>query len=460
MELSFHGAAGGVTGSCYLLQAAGKRILIDCGIFQGSDNEDTHDFGFDPRSIDFVLITHAHLDHCGRLPLLVKQGFRGEIILTNPTRALLAIVLADAASLQVEEAERLARQRRRQGRPEPVASFDMPDVFDTIERIGRLAGYQQPLELYPGVRVTFGDAGHILGSAWILLDIEEHGRHQRIVFSGDVGNRSRPLLNPPSPAPQADYIVMESTYGERKHKTIADSVQELKDAVLETVKRNGNVVIPTFALERAQEILYYLRQMSEEGELPRHTRVFLDSPLAITATEIFRRFPEYLSHEAQEYFENGKDPFKLPGLRLTRDTMQSREINAIQSGAIILAGSGMATGGRVLHHLQYNLWRPESSIIFVGYAAQGTLARRIIDGERDVRLFGDEVRVAAHIYTINGFSAHADREELLGWYHSSGSPRTTFLVHGEDKSRDSLAAILEDQGAHVEKPLLFQRYPL
>jgi metallo-beta-lactamase family protein len=460
MNISFHGAAGGVTGSCFLVQAAGKRILIDCGIFQGKDATDEHEFGFDPSSIDYALVTHAHLDHCGRLPLLVKQGFHGEIILTAPTRALMAIVLADAASLQVEEAERLSRQRRRKGKRPPAATFDMPDVFDTMELVGRQPHYQQPFELCPGIRVTYGDAGHILGSAWVLLDVEEQGRRQRIVFSGDLGNRARPLLDPPAPAPQADYMVMESTYGERTHKSIAASVQEFKDAVLHTLDRGGNVVIPTFALERAQEILYYLRQMSDEGELPRHTWVFLDSPLAITATDIFRRFPEYLSRAARAQFSEGRDPFTLPGLRLTRSAMQSREINAIPGGAIILAGSGMATGGRVLHHLRYNLWRPESSVVFVGFAAEGTLARRIIDGAQDVHIFGEEVHVAARIYTINGFSAHADRDELLNWRQTSGNPRTTFLVHGEDTSRVALAESLEQRGAHVEKPLLYQTYTL
>jgi metallo-beta-lactamase family protein len=460
MDVTFHGAAGGVTGSCHLVEAVGKRILIDCGIFQGVDSVNDPDFAFDPRSIDYVLITHAHLDHCGRLPLLVKQGFHGEIILTDPSRALMAIVLADAASLQVEEADRQSRQRRRQGKQVTEATYDIPDVFETMALVGRTARYQQPFELCPGVRVTFGDAGHILGSAWILLDVTENGRHQRIVFSGDVGNRSRPLLNTPAPAPQVDYVVMESTYGERTHKAIKVSIQEMKDAIRETIARDGNVVIPTFALERAQEILYYLREMSEQGDLPRRTQVFLDSPLAITATDIFRRFPDYLSRAARVQFARGRDPFRLPGLHSTRDTTQSREINAIRSGAIILAGSGMATGGRVLHHLRYNLWRPECSIIFVGFAAQGTLARRIIDGEPYVRVFGEDIHVAAHIYTINGFSAHADRDELLDWHHSSGSPRTTFLVHGEDTSRNALAEALEQRGMHVEKPLLHQRYSL
>jgi metallo-beta-lactamase family protein len=460
MDISFHGAAGGVTGSCFLVEAAGRRIVIDCGLFQGADATESHDFGFDPASVDYVLITHAHLDHCGRLPLLVKQGFRGEIVLTRPTRDLMAIVLADAASLQVEEATRLARHRHREGKRPLEASYDMPDVFDTLARVGRMVRYNEPLELFPGVRLTFGDAGHILGSAWILLEVREHGRQQRIVFSGDVGNRARPLLNPPTPAPPADYVVMESTYGERTHQSIEASVRELETAITQTLEHGGNVVIPTFALERTQEILYYLHRMSAQGQLSRHAQVFLDSPLAITATEIFRRHADYLSKEARAEFKGHHDPFILPGLRLTRDGVQSREINAIRSGAIILAGSGMATGGRVLHHLRYNLWRPECSVVFVGFAATGTPARRIIDGAPRVRIFAEEIHVAAHIYTINGFSAHADRDELLDWHRGAGSPRTTFLVHGEDKSRTALAEALQHQGAHVECPTLHQKYTL
>ncbi len=463
MEISFHGAAGGVTGSCHLVQALGKRILIDCGLFQGSrdmEEENANDFGFDPRSIDMLLLTHAHLDHCGRIPLLVRHGFRGEIVTTSATRDLAKLVLMDAASLQVENAKRKARRHLRRGEPIPAPLYDVPDVFDTMDRFGRVARYNSPVALSTGIRATFGNAGHILGSAWVLLEVEEQGAQRRLLFSGDMGNRDKPILNPPSPAPQADYVVMESTYGDRAHKPLAPSVEELKQAILDTLERGGNVVIPTFALERAQDLLYFLRELEERRELPRYLSVFLDSPMAISATEIFRRHPEFFNPETRHLFEDDKDPFTVPGLHFTRDTAESMTINHIRGGAVIMAGSGMATGGRVLHHFKYNLWRKECSVVFVGYAAVGTLARRIIDGQKEVRIFGDEVRVAARIYTIGGFSAHADQAELLEWYRSSGTPAMTFLVHGEDDGREALAKVLRERGLRVEQPTLHASYTI
>jgi metallo-beta-lactamase family protein len=463
MELSFHGASGGVTGSSYLLQARGKQILIDCGMFQGEhalEEENRADFGFDPRQVDLLLLTHAHLDHCGRIPLLVKHGFHGEIITTSATRDLAKLVLMDAANLQVEETKRAARRHQRKGSPPPTPLYDVPDVLDAMERFGRRARYQQPIELAGGITATFGDAGHILGSAWVLLEVEEEGQRKRIVFSGDLGNRGKPIINGPTPAPQADFVIMESTYGNRTHKSLASSVAELKEAILDTLDRGGNVVIPTFALERAQDLLYFLRELIEQKALPRYLSVYLDSPMAISATEIYRRHPEDFNPETLWLFENGHDPFTLPGLHFTRDTAESMAINHIKGGAVIMAGSGMATGGRVLHHFKYNLWRRESSIIFVGYAAEGTLARLIIDGKKEVRVFGEEIRVGAHIYTIGGFSAHADQEELLDWHRSSSSPAITFLVHGEASGREALATILSKRHLRVEQPVLHASYHL
>jgi metallo-beta-lactamase family protein len=461
MELSFHGAAGGVTGSCHLLQTGGKQILVDCGLFQGSrdlDEENANHFGFDPREIDILLLTHAHLDHCGRLPLLVRRGFRGEIITTSATRELTRLVLMDSASLQVEEARRKGRRQQRRGDQPPEPLYDVPDVLDAMERFGRTVRYDKPIDLADGIRATFGNAGHILGSAWVLLEVEEEGEQKSLLFSGDMGNREKPILNPPTPAPRADYIVMESTYGNRAHKSLASSVVELKEAILDTLERGGNVVIPTFALERAQDLLYFLRELEEQRELPRYLSVFLDSPMAISATEIFRRHPEYFNPETLHLFQNGKDPFFVPGLHFTRDAEESKSINHLRGGAVIMAGSGMATGGRVLHHLRNNLWRKESSVVFVGYASQGTLARRIIDGQKDVRIFGEEVRVAAQVYTIGGFSAHADQQELLEWYRGSGTPAITFLVHGEETGRAALAQVLRGQGLRVEEPTMHDSY--
>ncbi|HLW03453.1 MAG TPA: MBL fold metallo-hydrolase [Ktedonobacterales bacterium] len=460
MKLSFHGAAGGVTGSCHLLEVGGKQILIDCGMFQGShelDEENADHFGFEPRDIDILLLTHAHLDHCGRIPLLVKHGFRGEIVTTDATRELTRLVLMDAASLQVEDAKRKAKHHQRKGAVPPAPLYDVPDVLESLERFGRTVRYDAPIDLAGGVRATFGNAGHILGSAWVLLEVEDQGTRKRLLFSGDMGNREKPILNPPTPAPPADYVIMESTYGDRAHKSLGESVEELKEAILDTLERGGNVVIPTFALERAQDLLYFLRELEEKKELPRFLSVFLDSPMAISATEVFRRHPEYFNPETSHLFHDGKDPFTVPGLHFTRDTAESKSINHIRGGAVIMAGSGMATGGRVLHHLRWNLWRKESSAVFVGYASEGTLARRIIDGQKVVHIYGEEVRVAARVYTIGGFSAHADQQELLDWHRSSGSPAITFLVHGEAAGRAALAKAL---GGRVEEPTLHASYSL
>jgi metallo-beta-lactamase family protein len=463
MELSFHGAAGGVTGSCHLVRVGDKQLLIDCGMFQGSrdvDEENANHFGFEPSEIDFLFLTHAHLDHCGRIPLLMKRGFRGEIVTTTATRELAKLVLMDAAGLQVEEARRKGNRHQRKGDIPPEPLYDVPDVLDAMERFGHTARYNTPLVLADGLRVTFGNAGHILGSAWVLLEVNDQGKQKRLLFSGDLGNREKPILNPPTPAPQADYVITESTYGNRAHKSVAESVQELKEAIQETLERGGNVVIPTFALERAQDLLYFLRELEEQRELPRSLAVFLDSPMAISATQVFRRHPEYFNPETSQLFEDGKDPFAVPGLHFTRDTSESKSINHVRSGAVIMAGSGMATGGRVLHHLQYNLWRKESSVVIVGYASEGTLARRLVDGEKEVRIFGEEVRVAARVYTIGGFSAHADQQELLDWYRSSGAPSITFLVHGEENGRAALAQVLRQRGLHVEAPDLHASYTL
>jgi metallo-beta-lactamase family protein len=453
VKISFHGADHDVTGSCHLVHCGDRRILVDCGLFQGGrelDEENSEPFGFDPADLDVVLLTHAHLDHCGRLPLLVKQGFRGEVVTTAASRELARLVLIDAAHLHEEE----ARYRRHKGSPSSRASgeplYTLLDAFHSLDYFGRVARYRQPLDLLPGVRVTFLDAGHILGSAGLLLELEENGRRRRVLFSGDIGNAGRPLLNDPVSV-ETDVAVMETTYGGRRHKSLAESVEELFQAVIETLRRGGNLIIPTFALERAQELLYFLREGQAQNRLPGSLRVFLDSPMAISATEIFERHPEGYNDRMKDLFRAGRDPFGLPGLEFTRDLADSKAINTIAGGAVIMAGSGMCTGGRVRHHLHNNLGNAQASVLFVGYAGRGTLARLIIEGAPRVRLFGDEVPVRAKVHTIGGFSAHADHAELLTW-HGRTHAELTILVHGEDEAMRAVAAQID--GGRVVMPKL------
>ena len=403
-------------------------------------------------------MTHAHLDHCGRLPLLVKRGFHGEIITTAASRELSRLVLLDAAHLQEEEVRYRSRKAARRGNRHATGAplYSVLDALNTFDFFGRNVAYGQPLDL-AGIRATFLDAGHILGSASVFLELEERARRCSVLFSGDLGNAGRPLLRDPVSPPRTDVVVMETTYGNRLHKPLEQSVEELYEAITDSFQRGGNVVIPTFALERAQELLYYLREGIEQNRLTRSIQVFLDSPMAISATEIFEHHPECYEPRTAELFREGRDPFHLPGLHFVRETAKSIALNNIRGGAVIMAGSGMCAGGRVRHHLKHNLWRDDASIIFVGFAAKGTLARQIIDGAKEVTIFGEQIPVRARIYTINGFSAHADQAELLAWHKQTRASRT-FLVHGEENTMGQFAAKLT--GTHVDMPKLGQVFGL
>ena len=462
MKLSIHGAARTVTGSCHLLECSGVRILIDCGMFQGGrdlQEDNAEPFGFDPASIDYVLLTHAHLDHVGRLPLLAKQGFRGEVIATSATFDLARLVILDSVHLQTEDARRHRRSRngkRRVGEDEPL--YSMLDALDAMGRFGRAAEYEKVIAVAPGIRATFLDAGHILGSASILLQVSEGGHDRSVLFSGDIGNDGRPLLRDPQTPAAADYVVMESTYGNREHRSFPASVDEFFDAINSTLARGGNVLIPTFALERTQDLLFCLREGIAKGKLPAHLPVFLDSPMAISATEIFRRHPECYSPEVAKLLAAGTDPLDVPDLHMTRETLDSIAINRIKGGAIIMAGAGMCTGGRIRHHLAGNLGSAATSVIFVGFAATGTLARRIIEGAQSVKIFGEDVPVRARVHTINGFSAHADQRELLAWHSRIAGKKATFLVHGEEEAMGELRLRLK--GGRVEMPTLHQTFQL
>jgi len=459
LRLSFHGADRDVTGSCHLVECAGQRFLIDCGLHQGSRElavDNAADFGFDPAGIDFVLLTHAHLDHCGRLPLLTKRGFHGEIITTSATRELGRLVLLDSAHLQEEQVSDSHQAGHRADQTaEPL--YTVADTSKSLELFKRSARYGEPIDLAEGIRATFVDAGHILGSASILVELTEAGRTVRLLFSGDLGNGTDPLLLTAAPPPHADAVVIETTYGDRLHKPMDASIDELYSAISDTLKRGGNVIIPTFALERAQQLLFVFNQGIEKSRLLPSMQVYLDSPMAISATEIFSHHLEYLQPDAAKLFRSGRDPLALPGLHYTRGRAESVALNSVHGGAIIMAGSGMATGGRVRHHLKHNISRAECSVIFVGYAAAGTLARHIIDGQNPVQILGDNYPVRATIHTLNGFSAHADQAGLLKWHGHTGAAHT-FLTHGEENAMQAFASLLGN--TQVEMPTLNQQFDL
>jgi metallo-beta-lactamase family protein len=439
MKVSFHGAAQNVTGSCHLVEIDQRRILIDCGLFQGSGElrgDNALPFGFDAQAIDFVLLTHAHLDHCGRLALLTKRGFKGEVIATEATFELARLVISDAARLQEEDAERRGTHSE-VGAASGEPLYSTKDAMDCIARFGRTVSYGQVVDVCPGVRATFYNAGHILGSASILVE----GDGKTALFSGDIGSPSHPLLRPPQVPASADLVVMETTYGDGEHQPFAQSLEQFYTVINTALARGGNVVIPVFALERAQELLFFLRQGMAENRLPSAVQVYLDSPMAVSATQIFERHRDDFTPAVTALFDKGVDPFAPPGLHFIREKADSIAVNNAK-GAIIMAGSGMCTGGRILYHLSHNLPRKEASVLFVGYAADGTLGRRIMDGAKEVQIQGKRVEVRAEIHSISGFSAHADQKELLAWQDRITGKEMIALVHGELGSMKAFAAKL------------------
>ncbi len=441
MKITFCGAAKTVTGSCHLVEAGGLKILLDCGLFQGAHDIDARNaqgFPFEPAQIDVVLLSHAHLDHVGRIPLLVKDGFHGEVVTTPPTAAIAKVILTDSAHLQVEEAAHNARRAGRRGEEAHGPLYDVGDVLDSLDTFRRRVAYEEPIDLGEGVRAVFHEAGHILGSAVIELRVEG----KTLLYSGDLGNRHHPIVRDPSPPPQADAVLIESTYGNRRHRGIDESVAELKRAVHTVIGRGGNLLIPSFALERTQEVLYELFLMWQGKEFP-DCKIFLDSPLAIATTRIFSRYPQYFDAEGKEVFAKRPNPFDFPLLRYAQTTEESKHINNLPEGNIIIAGSGMCTGGRILHHLRHNLWRKEAGVIFVGYQAASTLGREIVEGAKRVRIHGEETVVQAQIWTVNGFSAHADQPLLLDWLEKTAA-KEVFLVHGEPDSLEGFSEAITE----------------
>jgi metallo-beta-lactamase family protein len=465
ITLKFLGAAQNVTGSRYLLETGGRRLLVDTGLYQERDFRERNweAFPVPLASIDAVLLTHAHLDHCGILPRFVSHGFRGKVWCTRATSEIAEIAFLDYAHLQVEEIELKRRRHEREGRrgPHPeVQLYTAKDAEACIPHF-RTVSYGRPVEVVPGVEVSFHDAGHILGSAMIRLVIGGKDKATTVIFSGDIGRWNKPILNDPTVFTEADYVIMESTYGDRLHEDPADIDSLLQDAVGSTLKRGGNLVIPSFAIGRAQEVLYRLNRLFVAGRIPR-AKVFVDSPMACRVIDVFERHIELFDEEMTKLVREGHSPFNFPNLERTASVEESKAINKITSGAIIISGSGMCTGGRIKHHLVNNISRPESTILFVGFQAAGTLGREISSGEQEVRILGQVYPVRARIAQIHGFSAHADRDELLRWVSAlTRPPKQIFVTHGEPEAARAFASTLEEKlGWAVSVPRYLDRAAL
>ncbi|MBQ1875666.1 MAG: MBL fold metallo-hydrolase [Selenomonas sp.] len=441
MRLEFIGAAHTVTGSCYLLQTENKNFLIDCGMFQGARRTrdlNHEEFPFRPSEIDGVLLTHAHVDHCGLIPKLVREGYQGPVYATSATCDLVSIMLPDSAHIQAADTEMLNRKGRRSGEAPVEALYSLEDAAQAIKQCQPVP-YGKELQLTDNIRAVFRDAGHILGSAIIELWVTEQGKTTKLVFSGDLGQCNQPIIKDPTYIDGADFVLVESTYGNRLHQ-VYDKETALSEIINDTMDRGGNLVIPAFAVGRTQTLLYYLYRLWKEGRIDEDVPIILDSPLAINATRIFMNHVRDFDDEAIKLFEQSGHVPNFPQVRICRTAAESRALNSEQGSAIIISASGMADAGRILHHLKHNLWRPESTVLFIGYQAEGCLGRRLVDGIKRVRVLGEEIVVRAQIKSLDGFSAHADQNGLIDWVSHMQNPRPAkvFIVHGESQSQAAL----------------------
>ena len=447
MKLTFLGAARTVTGSCYLLEVNGKKMLVDCGMFQGSKSIKAFNerpFAFNPAEIDAMVLTHAHVDHSGLIPRLVKEGFKGRVHCTKSTQQLCTILLPDSAHIQESDAEFANRKGLRAGKSEVLPIFTVDDAYTALQHF-YVHNFEEAFEVIPGVAAKLRVAGHILGSATVYLVIEENGKKTTMIFSGDVGQPKQPIVEDPSVLSGADFIITESTYGNRKHKAY-DKEEELAKIINETVERGGNVVIPAFAVGRTQVLLYYFQKLSQEGKIP-DVPIYVDSPLATKATGITLANKEEYDEETRALVEfQGDRLFAMKNVHFTPTPDESRMINGIEGPKIILSASGMADAGRILHHLKHNLWRPECTVVFAGYQAEGTMGRNLIDGVKKVKIMGETIHVAAQIVNMTGFSAHADKEQLIDWYKKMPQkPKIFFVTHGEFDAASELSKDLQMQ---------------
>lgn len=468
MKIRFCGAATGVTGSCHLISTEKHKVLFDCGQFQGGKDADKLNemqFPFDPVEIEAVIVSHAHIDHCGRLPLLVKRGFKGAIYSTVATADLLDVMLKDAAHIQEQDAERVNRKNQRAGKPEIEPLYDTDDALATLKFVHPV-NYDTLVELNDQMKICFNEAGHILGSAIIELWVSEGEATEKIVFSGDLGMLNRPILRDPKFIKKADYLIMETTYGNRNHEPNPTSVDRLLDIVARTTSNGGTVVIPSFAVGRTQELIYELNKIydgnTEYTKMLRSVPVYVDSPMCVEATEVFRRNAQDYDAEMREYILSGDHPLEFKNLHYARTSDESKQINNEKGPKVVISASGMCDAGRIRHHLKYNLWDPKNAVVFVGYQAEGTVGRLLLDGAKSIKLFGEEIACNATIYNLPGFSGHADRDALFSWLNGFiKKPKEIFLVHGEMDAKEGFASfVMEKKGWKAEIVRGYDEYEL